>query len=111
MLRASDAFLSKRQPDPTAQNTATWNGTTQADDEEVKLALARKEGQARDTWREICTIPDVSRAQAVESSDNDDPSNDDHNNDDADLPPGTRRVNYPHRIQFLRVGKRAGVWP
>lgn len=89
------------------------NGTTQADDEEVKLALARKEGQARDTWREICTIPYVPRAQAVESpqaaGEGMSSDNDDHSNGDADLPAGTRRVYYLRRIQFLRVRKRAGV--
>lgn len=98
ILRASDEFLSKRQSDPTSQNTSTWNGTTQADDDEVKHALARKESQARDTWKEISTIPDIPCAQAVEnpqaagadmSSDNDD-HNDDDDDDDADLPAGTR---------------------
>ena len=43
--------------------------TTQTDDEEARLAMAWKEGRARDTWKEICTIPeDLPSTHAAESA-------------------------------------------
>lgn len=72
------------------------------DEDETRHALAQKEHQTKETWREVCTIPDslgrgsfadiyTSRVDDATGGDGDiNEENDGRSSDDTDLPTGTR---------------------
>lgn len=99
----------------------------QGDDEDTRIALTRKQNQAKSTWNELCSIPDrdvgggSAAPQAVagekgvfapgtnsDGVDEEDGGNDVRDEEDTELPPGSRCTSDSLNDRIVMRTRQAG---